>query len=304
MRKIFISTSTFAEFDTAPVDLLKKAGFEVALNPLGRTLAKDEISQLASDASGLVAGTELIDGEVLRKLKNLKVVSRCGAGMDNVDLKTAGKLNIKVFNTPDGPTLAVAELTIGLILTLIRKISYADRQIRSGKWQKNMGNLLSGKRVGIIGFGRVGRKAAQLLSAFETKIVYYDPFISENAIGGAIKVNLSELLAGSDIVSLHLSYSDKSKNLIGEKELKLMKKDAVLINCSRGGIVDEGALYTAIKEGEIAGAAIDVFEQEPYGGPLKELDNVVLTSHIGSYAKEARIKMEMDSAKNLLEGLK
>ncbi len=304
MEKIFISTSTFAEYDTAPIDLLKKAGFEVVLNPLGRTLAKDEISQLASDASGLVAGTELIDGEVLRKLKNLKVVSRCGAGMDNVDLNTAKKLNIKVFNTPDGPTLAVAELTIGLILALIRKISYADRQIRSGKWQKKMGNLLSGKRVGIIGFGRVGRKVAQLLSAFKTKIVYHDPFISEKVIGGAIKVNLSELLAGSDIISLHLSYSDKSKNLIGKKELELMKKDAVLINCSRGGIVDEGALYEAIKEGQIAGAAMDVFEQEPYRGPLKELDNAVLTSHIGSYAKETRIKMEIDSAKNLLEGLK
>jgi len=304
MKKVFVSTSTFAEFDSTPVDLLKEAGFEVDANPLGRTLTRDELSQLALGASGLLAGTEPIDAQVLKKLKDLKVISRCGAGMENVDLKTAGELNIKVFNTPDGPTLAVAELTVGLILAALRKICFMDRQIRDGKWQKKMGNLLCGKKIGIIGFGRIGRKVAELLSAFEAGVVYYDPFIPEEQVNQACKVELNELLASSDIVCLHLSHSERNKNLIGAKELGMMKESAVLINSSRGGIVDEGALYAALKSGSLSAAAIDVFEREPYDGPLKELDNVILTAHIGSYAKESRIKMEIDSVKNLLEGLR
>jgi len=301
MKKVFISTSTFAEFDTAPVKLLKDAGFEVVLNPLKRTLTKDEILKLASEVHGLIAGTELIDAEVLKDLKKLKVISRCGAGMDNVDLKTAKELNVKVFNTPDGPTLAVAELTIGLILDSLRRISAMDRHLRAGKWKKQMGSLLHKKNVGIIGYGRIGKRVAKLLAQFEPNLAFYDIAAQKSDPSCAFKP-LKELLSWADIITLHCSAPD-DKPVIGKEELKQIKKGCILVNVSRGSAVDESALYEALKSGWLGGAALDVFSAEPYSGPLRELDNVILTPHIGSYAKEARVEMEMQAVKNLLSGL-
>ncbi|MDD5545978.1 MAG: phosphoglycerate dehydrogenase [Candidatus Omnitrophica bacterium] len=303
MKKIFISTSSFGEFDRAPLDLLKEAGYEAGLNTNGRSLAKDEIAKLASGAVGIVAGTEPLDRDNLARLPGLKVISRCGAGMDNVDLKAAAELGIRVFNTPDAPTLAVAELTVGLLLSLLRRTSQMDREIRGGKWKKRMGSLLSGKRVGIIGFGRIGRKVAELLGPFKCELSYYD---IKDAAGqpaaGAKKTGLDELLSTSDIVLIHVSKT-KEGYLLGENELKKMKKLAWVVNVSRGGMVDEAALCRALKDGSLSGAAMDVFEQEPYQGPLKEMENVILTPHIGSYAREARIQMEVEAVKNLLKGL-
>ncbi|MGB2961375.1 MAG: NAD(P)-dependent oxidoreductase, partial [Candidatus Omnitrophota bacterium] len=206
-------------------------------------------------------------------------------------------------NTPDGPTRAVVELTIGLVLSLLRGIPSADRETREGKWQKRMGCLLQGKTVGIVGFGHIGRQAAEVLHSMGAKILYCDPVVNEGNKVSLGKRELPELLKESDIVSLHLSYSKENKRLIGAKELALMKKSAFLVNVSRGGIVDENALYEALEKKLIAGAAIDVFEEEPYNGELKKLDNVVLTPHIGSYAREARVNMEVEAAKNLLQGL-
>ncbi len=300
MKKVFISTSTFAEFDTAPVELLRRSGFEVDLNPLRRALTKDEILKLASGAHGLIAGTELIDAEILKALKDLKVISRCGSGTDNVDLKAAKELNIKVFNTPDGPTLAVAELTVGLILDSLRHISDMDRQLRAGKWKKQMGSLLHKKNIGIIGFGRIGNRVAKLLAQFEPNLAFYDIVAQKGDRCCALKP-LSELLSWADVVTLHCSAQD-DKPVIGKEELKQVKKGCILVNVSRGSAVDEDALYEALKSGRLGGAALDVFNIEPYSGRLRELDNVILTPHIGSYAKEARIEMEMQAVKNLLSG--
>lgn len=299
MRKVAITTTSFAKSDTRPVEMLKRAGLDIAVNDLGRKLSKDETVSLCRGCVAILAGTENYDKDVLVKLAGLKIISRCGVGMENIDLKAAGELGIEVVNTPSGPTAAVAELTVALVLDLLRKISFMDRQIRSGGWEKVMGNLLSGKDVGIIGFGRIGQKVASLLEPFGCKIMYTD--IVQGAAKNHNNVPLTELLKNSDIVTLHVS---SNRMLIGEKELKSMKKGALIINMSRGEVVDENALYMALKDGHIGGAALDVFSKEPYAGPLKELDNVVLTPHIGSYASESRVGMEIEAVENLLKCLK
>ena len=299
--KILISTTTFGKHDPTPLEMLKAAGLEVSLNPHGRKLSGGEVVELATDSEGLIAGTEPLDAEVLKRLRGLKVISRCGVGLDNVDLEAAGQQGIQVFNTPYGPTAAVAELTVGLILALLRHVPRMDRDIRAGKWQKQMGNLLQDKKVGIIGFGRIGQKVADLLLSLRAQVAYCDLAVNKT---GHTQLSLDELLSQSDIVSLHVSGGGNDTPLLGYEELQRMKKGSWLINCARGGVVDEEALYQVLKEGWLSGAAVDVFNQEPYAGPLAELDNVILTPHIGSYAIESRVEMEIQAARNLIEGLK
>jgi len=301
MTKITITTSSFGKYNTKPMEFLKKEGLEISLNPYGRKLTADDVVELCSNATGIIAGTETLDRDVIEQLKDLKVISRCGVGLDSVDLNAAKELNIKVFNTPDGPTIAVAELTVGLMINLLRKTVPMNSSLKKDdKWKKLMGNLVFGKKVGIVGFGRIGKKVAGLLSAFGCEIKYADPFIKAD-IPGFEQLPLEKLLSWSDMVSIHVS---AGKEIIGEKEINLMKKGSWLINISRGGVVDEDALHEALGSGYLSGAALDVFAEEPYKGPLKKLDNVILTPHIGSYAMESRVQMEMQAAENLIKGLK
>lgn len=300
MLKTAITTSSFGKYDNSPIVLCKKNGLEITLNPYGRKISSDELLELADNAVGLIAGTEPITEDSMRKLSSLKVISRCGTGLDNVDMDSAKKMGIKVFNTPDSPTTAVAELTIGMILNMLRKLSSMHFDIKGGTWQKQMGNLLYKKKVGVKGLGRVGRKVATLLSHFGCEVAYSDPFV-EDGLLGLKKMPFDELLGWADIVSVHVSVSDR---LIGRDELKLMKKGSWIVNTSRGGVIDEESLYELLSSGHLSGAALDVFEDEPYSGPLKELNNVILTPHIGSYAIEARIEMETQAVENLLNGLK
>lgn len=298
-KKICISTTSFAEYDDSYLERCRKKGFEIVLNPHGRKVSADELVVLAKDAEGLIAGTEPITEKVLLKLPKLKVISRCGAGIENVDAEAMNRLGLKLFSTPDAPTLSVAELTIGLMLNLLRKINVMDKDVKSGGWNKLMGNLLAKKNIGIIGFGRIGKKVAELVNAFQCRIVYYDPHIKEK-VGDYKSTSLSELLKCSEIVSIHAATEER---LLGKKELSLMKQGSFLVNVSRGEVIDEKALYESLINGHLSGAALDVFEEEPYNGPLKRLDNVILTPHIGSYSKEARISMEREAVNNLLKGL-
>lgn len=312
LPKIAITTTSFGKYCKEPLRLLEQKGFEIIFNPFQRKLKSSEFVELCKDAIGVIAGTEKLDAATLEKLNKLKVISRCGAGIDNVDIEAAAKLNIKVYNTPDAPTLAVAELTIGLILNLLRKIEQMNTAIKNGRWEKLMGNLLYGKEVGIIGFGRIGSMLAELLMLFGCEVRYYDIRTegeglrtkgkgsrTQSSLLSPQHFQLDELLKDSDIISIHISSKEQ---IIGKNEIKQMKKGAWLVNVSRGGVVDEEALYQALKRGHLSGAALDVFAQEPYTGPLKDLDNVILTPHIGSYAKEARVKMEMETVENLLKG--
>ncbi len=299
-NKIVITTSSFGRYDKEPLDALKKKGFESIMNPCGRKLERKELMDLCLNAVGIIAGTEELDNNTLRRLIKLKVISRCGAGLENIDLSAAGRLGIKVFNTPDAPVQAVAELTVGLIINLLRKVNQMDADIRNGKWEKLMGSLLCGKRVGIVGFGRIGSRVSRLLSSFGCKLAYYDPFLKKTKLK-ARYMPLKKLLKWADIISIHASGRDK---VLGKNEFNIIKKGAWLINASRGEIIDEKALYRALREDRLAGAALDVFGREPYNGPLKEFNNVILTPHIGSYAKEARIKMETEAVRNLVRGLR
>jgi len=301
MKKIVINTTSFGEYDQEPLRLLKENDFSVFLNPYKRKLREKEVVELCSDALGMIAGTEPLNADVLEKLSSLKVISRCGVGLDNVDLDAAKHLGIKVCNTPFGPTQAVAELTVGLILSLMRKIPLMDRELRSGIWKKRMGNLLQGKRIGVIGFGRIGHRVGDLFLSMGCDIFYCDPNVSEAK--PYARLNLQDLLNQSDIVCIHVSGIKGNGYLLNEDELRSMKEGAWLINCARGGVVNEQALFKILKQGHLSGAALDVFEHEPYSGPLAELDNVILTPHIGSYAREARIEMELQATRNLLDGL-
>ncbi|MBI3251919.1 MAG: phosphoglycerate dehydrogenase [Candidatus Omnitrophica bacterium] len=302
--KVAITTTSFGRESRAPIQLLKKEGLSVAFNPHGRRLEGPEILSLAHGASGVIAGTEDWNGGILEALPELRVISRCGVGTDNVDLEAARKRNVEVLNTPFSATSAVAELTLALILNLLRQVTAMERDLKVGNWSKKMGGLLRGKNVGIVGFGKIGRKVAQILIVFQAHVGFFDPIPGETLPRAETFASLEALLSWSDLVTLHCSAVDRGRALIGRKEIRLMKKGAYLVNTSRGSLVDERALYDAVRRGHLSGAALDVFNEEPYHGPLLELESVLTTPHIGSYALEARVEMEMESAKNLVQALK
>ena len=294
------STSSFGKESAEPIDRLKRAGFEVRANPHGRALTSDEAKAHLEGVIGLVAGTEKLTAEVLRGAPALKVISRVGVGIDNVDLGAAKELGIAVHNTPEAHVDAVAELTLGGVLAALRAIPRSEISIREGKFEKPMGRLLRGKTVGLVGYGRVARALAHLVRAFGCEVIAYDVARTDDQ---ARYVGLDELCAQADVVSLHLPYSKAAHHLIGAAQLAAMKPDALLVNTARGGLVDEAALALHLEKNKKASAYLDCFEKEPYTGPLASLPNVVLTAHIGSYAREARVRMEVEAVDNLLRAL-
>ncbi len=299
--QVLISTSSFNLANFAQLSDLKTAGVEVKLNPFAARLTKEQIIDLlGTNTIGLIAGLEPLTKNVLRTAKSLKVIARVGTGLDSVDLVTAKELGITVLNTPDAPTKAVAELTIAHILGLLRHVSQADRQVRAGVWKGLMGSLLETKTVGIVGFGRIGKRVATLLSAFGASIIISDAQVKS---GDFQNVGLDELCKRSDIVSLHLPYNEATHHIIDEKRINLMKRGSFIVNISRGGLVDEAMLLVALKSGHLAGAALDCFEQEPYEGELRNLENVQITAHMGSYARETRDLMEQEASQLLVKAL-
>ena len=304
MKKILISTSSFGKYDKTPLDALKREKYIISFIPHGRELRESEIMELLNGVDGLIAGTEPLTRDVIHSAGGLRVISRCGIGIDNVDITAVEEKGIKFYRTPDGPALAVAELALGLILDSLRYISYMDRKIRSCEWEKRMGSLLSEKTVGIVGMGTIGRKLTSLLRPFNCNVLASDHFpdmkyAKENNID---YVSLDELLRVSDVVTAHLPLDNDTKGLFNTNLFMQMKEGAIFINTSRGKIVDEEALFDVLKDGRIGYACLDVFRNEPYTGKLKELDNVTLTCHAGSYAREARVKMESQAVENLIKG--
>lgn len=302
-RSVLVTTSTFDLENFHDLKMLELARIDVVLNPLKRRLTEDEVSSLlTSDVVGMIAGLEPLTKMVLNHAPHLKVIARCGTGLDSVDVDAAATLGISVFNTPDAPTRAVAELTIGHILGLLRHISEADRNIRAGRWNGIMGSLLHGKTLGIVGYGRIGKAVGQLASAFGATVIVSDSMpIADEKVK---QVALTDLFLQSDVISLHLPYTAESHHIVDEAAIVLMKPTALLINVSRGGLIDEAALCLALQSSGIAGAALDCFETEPYTGPLLNHENVHVTAHMGSYARETRDQMEIDASAALVKGLK
>jgi D-3-phosphoglycerate dehydrogenase / 2-oxoglutarate reductase len=302
---VAVSTSSFGKENAAPLELVRAAGFEVRMNPHGRTLTTDEAKAHLDGVVGLIAGTEKLTGDLLRGLPGLKAISRVGVGMDGVDQVAAKELGIAVSNTPSAHVDAVAELTLAGLLAILRQVPASDASIRSGGFTKPMGRLLRGQTVGLIGFGQVAQAFAALLAPFNCTLLAYDvmPNAAAAASLGVTLTTLEKVVADADIVSIHVPYSKSAHNLIAAPQLATMKRDGVLLNAARGGLVDEAALLAHLQTNTKAGAYLDCFEKEPYSGPLATLPNVVLSAHIGSYAREARLRMETEAAQNLLRSL-
>jgi len=252
-----------------------------------------------------------LTANILENGRKLKAIGRAGVGLDNIDLQKAEELGIKVFNTPEAPSVSVAELTIGLILNLARHISKADETMHCGDWCKSdyMGYILKDKKIGLIGFGNIGQEVAKRCSAFEMKIGVYDtePKIIELAkeLGYTVYLKVDDLIKDVQIISLHLPSTNETKNTINEKRLNMMNKNSVIINTARGDLIDEVALVKALKNKQIGGAALDVYKQEP----LANLDlcscedNLILTPHIGSQTVETQIQASFMIAEKIAEYL-
>lgn len=305
MNKILTSPSSIGQVGPQPFELLKQNGYEIINNPYGRKLTEDEVIELAADCIGIVAGVEPLTPRVMDALPNLKCISRVGVGMDSVDLEYAKQKGIVVVNTPDGPTRGVAELTLAMTLAMLRKIPQAHSALAQKQWKKQIGNLILDKKIGVIGLGRIGRMVSELFLGIGNPVIGFDLFPDKNwAKEKGVKLkSFDEVLSEADIVTLHIPGNSDKSPVISKKELDLMQDGAFLVNIARGGIVDEEALLDALQT-KLSAAAIDVFSEEPYAGPLCELDNVVLTPHLGSYASEGKLQMEIDAVQNLIDTLR
>ena len=298
-KKVLITSSSFGVPDASPIEKLKDAGLEIIKNQYGRKLLKKELEALLPGIEMLIAGLEELDRSVLEK-SNLKVISRCGAGLSNIDLEAARALGIAVFNTPDAPTEAVAEMTVGAMLSLRRPIPRMNAAVHDGRWEKMIGAQLEGSAVAIIGFGRIGRRVAELLRPFNVHIIAVDTGQMEKVKDIEV-LSLEEALPKADVITIHISGDSK---LLDKKQFAIMKKGVFLLNCARGSIIDEPALTAAIKNGQVGGAWLDCFKEEPYKGPLAEVDEVIMTPHAGSYTAACRLKMEMEAVDNVIRFLR
>ena len=264
------------------------AGFEIVSNDTGRILTPEEQKALIKDVYAIVAGTEKYPREMLEGCDNLKVVTRFGVGTDNFDLKTMREMNLEVGVIANYN--AVAEFALTLMLNVLKNQQNYDPAVRQGLWSRFPMRELSAKTVGLVGFGRIGRRLAELLSGFGVKVLAYDPYLNEQAAKerNVIPATLDELLAQSDIVSLHLPSTPETYHLINAESIAKMKDGAYLINTARGSLVDEQALYDALVSGKLSGAGLDVFEKEPVtaDNPLFGLQNTVLAPHVAALTYE------------------
>ena len=303
--KVLISTVPFGSLPNHdPLGLLEAARVRYQLNPFGRRLTEPELVELIHDVSILIAGTEPITTEVMEAAPQLQLIARVGIGLDSVDLEAARMRGIAVTYTPEAPAPAVAELTVGLMLDLLRSISRADRLMHSKHWRRFLGRRLDGLTVGVLGVGRVGKRVIRILrGGFPNVRILANDIQPDFSFGeelGIEWVEKNKLYANSDIVTLHLPLTQITNRLITEREIGMMKPSAFIINTSRGGIVDESALATALTSGCLAGAAIDVFDREPYSGVLTDIEPCILTCHMGSMSEDCRAAMETEAVEDVL----
>ncbi|MCH8927534.1 MAG: phosphoglycerate dehydrogenase [Candidatus Marinimicrobia bacterium] len=260
-----------------------------------------------ADAHIIRSGTR-ITADVIEAAEKLKVICRAGVGVDNIDIDAATKKGIVVMNVPGVNSNAAAELTMALMLALSRNVAYADRSLKEGRWERSslVGRELKNKKLGLVGFGKVGKEVALRAKAFEMEIQIYDPYVSDEIISasGAVASKLNDLLKEVDYLSLHLPLNDDTRNIINAETIALMKEGIMIINCARGGLIDEDALSHALKSGKIKGAGLDVFENEPpEGSPLLKADNVILTPHLGASTEEAKVGVSMGACRQVGEFL-
>ena len=289
-------------------EVLEKNGLKVTYEP---EITPEQIAEKIGNFEVVVVRSRTkMTRELIAKADKCKIIARVGIGLDNIDQDAAKEKNIRVINAVEGATTAVAELVIGLMLSMAREITRADREIRNGNWIKKelMGSELKGKYLGIIGLGNIGKRLGRLARALNMNIIGYDVIPIDDEFSkevGLMKADLGTLLSSADYVSLHVPLLDSTHHMINAEKLKLMKNTARIINTSRGGVIDEEALYNSLKEGNIAGAALDVFEVEPAtGNRLTTLPNFIATPHMGAQTKEAQLLAANIIAEKIIQVLR
>lgn len=299
--KVAIGPSSFAAKDRTPLEMLQRAGVEILPNPYGRRLNQEETIALLQEADGLLAGLEPLNRTVLAAAKNLKALARVGIGMTNVDREAAADLGIKVSNTPEAPAAAVAEMTLCCMLALCRRLVAVNNATHAGRWTKDVSLSLSGLPVLLVGYGHTGREVGRLLRAFGAKILVCDPFVTQaDLTDGETVVSLEDGLAAARVVSLHASGEDV---ILDEAAFARMQDGVILLNASRGALVDEKALLAALDAGRIGGVWFDAFWREPYDGELCRYEQTLLTPHVCTYTIQCRKDMETKAVTNLLRDL-
>ena len=304
---ILIATRSFGSTSNKPWEVLAEAGLEVRRADMAVAATEDGLIDLLQGMDGAIIGVVPMTRRVLTNAPGLKVVSMHGVGCDHVDIAAAREFGIIVANTPGANDQAVADLTIGLIVAAARNIPQADEDLRQENWGRYSGSELWNKTLGLVGYGRIGRGVARRALGFDMQVLVYDPYIPPEALGlpGVTLTSFEEVLTQADFLSLHAVLTAETAKMIGAVQLEKMKPGAYLINTARGGLVDEDALYQALSAGKIAGAALDVFVNEPpKGSPLLKLQNVVLTPHIGAHTKEAVERMGVLAARNVAQALR
>jgi D-3-phosphoglycerate dehydrogenase len=308
MYKVLVTARIFGHLADDSFDIFKNSGFELANNPYrGKGLSEDELIELIRGVHGLLTGVDQVTAKVINAADELKVISKFGAGVDNIDVAAATQKGVVVTNAPGMNSDAVADMTFSLILSIARRIPFASDQVRKGNWPLIVGTEICNKTLGLIGLGEIGKRVAVRAGGFNMKILAYELLPDEQFIQklGIKRVSLNRLLQESDFVSIHVPLTSETKDLIKTEQLEMMKPTAYLINTARGGIVDENALHDVLQSRELAGAAFDVFKEEPLKEKaLIELDNFIVTPHISPFTKEAIENAEKLSAQNIIDVLK
>ena len=304
--KLLIGANSVSKPQYAAIHEKAKEVFdEIVLNPFGRTLTSEEVMERWGDVDAILAGTEKYTKEMLQNAPaSLKVISRHGVGLESVDLAAAKAQGITVCNTPGANADAVAEAAMGLILSVLRKIPLSDHYVRSNNWKRSEGRLIKGQTVGVIGMGNIGKGVIRRCQGFGAKFMAYDPYFDEAfaAEYGVAPAGIEDVLKNADIVTLHLPSTPETYHIINAETLAMMKSGAVLINTARGELVDEAALYDALRSGHLGGAGLDVYSSEPiYNSPLFELDNIVVTPHMAGNTSDTTMNMGMWALENAMK---
>jgi D-3-phosphoglycerate dehydrogenase len=301
MKNIIITDAV----DKKSVSIFESAGFNVTYKP---GIPEDEIIKIIKDFHGLVVRSETqVTSDLISLMRNMEVIGRAGTGVDNIDVEAATRKGIIVMNTPGGNTISTAEHTMALMLSMCRNIAQANQSMRMGKWDRKTfkGTELSGKTLGIIGLGKIGREVAIRAKAFKMNVVGFDPLLSTEVTGklGVELLDLDSLFESSDIISVHVPLTDETKNLVSEASLKKCKNGVKIINCARGGIIDEEALVNALDSGKVSSAAFDVYITEPpdFSGRLIQHPKVVATPHLGASTEEAQEKVAIQIAEQIVD---
>ena len=301
---IAITIRSFGETKSLSASL-RNIGEILYINDTGKRLNEDELCLILKNVNCVIAGTEKFTRRVFELAPNLRVISRVGVGLDSIDREAASEYRVTVVNTPNSPALSVAEHTIALIFTVLKRIAIYNKNMRMKDFTIKSGLLLSGRSVGIVGLGRVGWKVAEMLDMLGCNIYFYDPFLPDDLDTKWMRMGaLYDMVKSVDIVTLHIPSQPDGKPIMDKEAFKYCKNGTVIINTSRGALIDEDALAHAIEDGKVWGCGLDVFSHEPYSGKLLDYPQVVTTPHVASNTIESRQEMEKEAIKNLIEELR